>query len=405
MEPVDFYKSNKPKFDFLSEVLPLMKQKAMDSAQSLQQAGEGATSFLSDAASALQGKFKMTQGFGNYNPALYSGITKGSKHLGTDLATPMGTQVFAPSNGTVSYGTDKNWGNYADLSMPDGTVVRFSHLSQTGKNGQVQKGQAIAKTGSTGNSTGAHLDVSVRKGGQYINPMTMDWLRNSVAGQGGGGQGGKGGDWAKGVGSSFKDIGEKIQKAFQGLLPSETIRLENPNRITQDQPPTVQQATADMVEPVNPMPKIDTDSLRKMIEVYGGKDAPILDAAQQIADRAGSYQFWRDNPELLALLPHLETSSGRNVTRPNNWTNWGINYPGNNEAFSQMNPIDVFSRMLSGIAERNSPTLERYVKFRTGQPLTDEQLLDFGSTYEPANPSYGPNLVNGRNRIRQMMNQ
>ena len=178
----DMAKRAETNYDFMSDMVPYIKKQAGSATEKLKTITQGASDFVSDAVSALKGKYKMTQKFGNVNPALYKGITKGSRHLGVDLATPMGTEVMAPTAGKVSYGKDKNWGNYADLTLGDGTVVRFSHLSETGSNQDVQPGQLLAKTGSSGNSTGAHLDISVRKGGQYIDPMTLSWLSQMIGG-------------------------------------------------------------------------------------------------------------------------------------------------------------------------------------------------------------------------------
>lgn len=151
-----------------------------------------------------------------------------------------------------------------------------------------------------------------------------------------------------------------------------------------------------------PTPTPTPDNLAemtRMLSIYGGNDAPIHQYAAQLNKARQTYDFWNDNPELLALLPHLETSSGRNITRPNNLTNWGINYPGNNEIFAQMTPEEVLDRFITGVAER-SPY---YADFRTGEPLTDEELLRFASIYEPANQGYGQNLVEGRRHIRQQL--
>jgi len=145
-------------------------------------------------------------------------------------------------------------------------------------------------------------------------------------------------------------------------------------------------------------PSLDNNTLTKMVDIYGGKDSKLLSYSQQLAD-ATKHDFWKNNPELLALIPHLETGSGRYITRPNNFTNWGINYPGNNEEFAKMTPAEVLQKFIDGIAS-NSPY---YEKFRTGAPLTDQELLEFAKVYEPANPDYGPNLVNGRKHIRNTM--
>jgi murein DD-endopeptidase MepM/ murein hydrolase activator NlpD len=189
IDPVaDQQKRAEQNFDFMSEVAPYLKSKAQQSVQKLQGVADKASDFTSDLvgtvsdALPLKGKFNLTQKFGNVNPELYSGITKGSRHLGVDLATPEGTDVFAPTTGSVNYGADKDWGNFAEMTLPGGTTVRFSHLSKIGQNGSVKAGQAIAKTGSTGNSTGAHLDISARQNGQYIDPMTLSWLNQLIGG-------------------------------------------------------------------------------------------------------------------------------------------------------------------------------------------------------------------------------
>jgi hypothetical protein len=144
---------------------------------------------------------------------------------------------------------------------------------------------------------------------------------------------------------------------------------------------------------------LSMDDMVKMINIYGGEKAPLHQYSNQLAKATQDYDFWGDNPELLALIPHLETSSGRDVTRPNNLTNWGINYPGNNEIFETMDKSSVLDRFLSGMAVRDP----NYPQFRTGQPLSDEELFQLAKIYEPKNDDYGPSLVNGRRHVRQQM--
>lgn len=145
-------------------------------------------------------------------------------------------------------------------------------------------------------------------------------------------------------------------------------------------------------------PSLDTNAFTNMINVYGGKDAPLHKYVPQMQE-ATQYDFWNNNPELLALLPHLETSSGRNITRPNNLINYGIRDPKINDLFERVGIEDAFRRSLKEIGD----TGNTYSSFRTGSPLTDEQLLEFASVYEPMNSSYGPNLVDGRKRIREVL--
>lgn len=139
---------------------------------------------------------------------------------------------------------------------------------------------------------------------------------------------------------------------------------------------------------ISPDSKVDIPSA---INFYGGKDAPLHEYSQQLSKATEDYEFFEDNPYLLPVIAHLETSSGKNITRPNNLLNWGINFPGNNEAFAKMTVEQVLDRAISGLGERS----DIYERFRTGKPLTDEEIVDFANTYEPANLSYGPNLLDG----------
>jgi murein DD-endopeptidase MepM/ murein hydrolase activator NlpD len=118
-------------------------------------------------------KFRVSQKFGNYNPGLYAGRTKGSRHYGADIATPKGTQVYAPISGEVIPGEDRTFGKYVRVLGDDGIVYQFSHLSNAIKGGRVQAGQPIAQTGNSGRSTGAHLDIMAKKGNNYIDPLTL----------------------------------------------------------------------------------------------------------------------------------------------------------------------------------------------------------------------------------------
>lgn len=128
----------------------------------------------------FNGQYRMTQGFGNYNPALYRGVTKDMRHKGVDFATPTGTKVNAPIAGEIITGTDKNWGNYALLKGDDGVTYRFSHLSNTPTSGRVEPGQLIGITGNSGNSTGPHLDISTQINGQFVDPLSLEVLKRYI---------------------------------------------------------------------------------------------------------------------------------------------------------------------------------------------------------------------------------
>ena len=77
---------------------------------------------------------------------------------------PTGTEVVASDGGEVVYtGYNSAMGNYVDIKHSNGYVTRYQHLSSYGvlKGEKVKKGQYIASSGNTGNSTGPHLHFAV----------------------------------------------------------------------------------------------------------------------------------------------------------------------------------------------------------------------------------------------------
>jgi murein DD-endopeptidase MepM/ murein hydrolase activator NlpD len=95
-------------------------------------------------------------------------------HKGVDYAVPTGTTVRAPANGVViETGTDSKLGKFVYIDHGKGTISKFGHLSDNNvvaKGQVVTAGQAIAKSGNTGNSTGAHLHYTVTVNGKPVDP-------------------------------------------------------------------------------------------------------------------------------------------------------------------------------------------------------------------------------------------
>jgi murein DD-endopeptidase MepM/ murein hydrolase activator NlpD len=105
-------------------------------------------------------------------------------HGGIDIAAETGTPVLATADGKVQkVAADKNYGKYVTLEHADGTLTRYGHLSaQNVAEGQrVKAGQAIGAVGSTGRSTGAHLDYRVSKNGVKYDPLSILSVPSSVA--------------------------------------------------------------------------------------------------------------------------------------------------------------------------------------------------------------------------------
>lgn len=97
----------------------------------------------------------------------------GRFHHGIDVAVPTGTNIVAAGAGTVSYaGWRGGYGNTVIIAHGGGFQTLYAHASALlVKAGQpVTQGQAIARIGSTGQSTGPHLHFEVRVNGATRNP-------------------------------------------------------------------------------------------------------------------------------------------------------------------------------------------------------------------------------------------
>ena len=96
-------------------------------------------------------------------------------HSGLDISAPRGTPIKAAAAGTVTYSGScgDGYGNYVVISHGNGVKTLYAHCSQLlVKKGQtVAQGEVIAKVGSTGNSSGNHLHLEVRKNGVTYNPQ------------------------------------------------------------------------------------------------------------------------------------------------------------------------------------------------------------------------------------------
>ncbi|MCD4654785.1 M23 family metallopeptidase [bacterium] len=99
-------------------------------------------------------------------------------HFGIDYAAPSGTPVSALGDGIVVYcGTRGGYGKYVQIKHGDAYETCYGHLSRYGKGIRkgvhVKQGNVIGYVGSTGLSTGPHLDFRVKYRGNFINPNNI----------------------------------------------------------------------------------------------------------------------------------------------------------------------------------------------------------------------------------------
>ena len=99
---------------------------------------------------------------------------KAESHSGIDIPAPAGTPVHAIASGTVAWAyRSSSAGNWVGITHGNGIVSVYMHMSGFNcKEGDyVSAGAVIGYVGSTGQSTGNHLHLSIRKNGVNVNPL------------------------------------------------------------------------------------------------------------------------------------------------------------------------------------------------------------------------------------------
>lgn len=94
-------------------------------------------------------------------------------HRGIDFEARVGDPVLAVADGVVSFaGVRSGYGNVIEVDHGNGYVTRYAHNSRLEKQvgDLVRAGQEIAKAGSSGRSTGAHVHFEVWQDGVVVNP-------------------------------------------------------------------------------------------------------------------------------------------------------------------------------------------------------------------------------------------
>ena len=108
---------------------------------------------------------------------LHPVFRKRMPHYGVDYAAPTGTPVHTTASGVVVERRYRRGnGNYVKIRHSNGYHTYYMHLSRFARisvGSRVSQGQVIGYVGSTGYSTGPHLDYRIERYGRFINPLSF----------------------------------------------------------------------------------------------------------------------------------------------------------------------------------------------------------------------------------------
>ncbi len=115
-----------------------------------------------------------------YHPIL----RKHRPHLGVDYAAPTGTPVSTAGSGTVRFSGYKGQnGRMVKIKHRGGYITYYGHLSKIPKKirkgVKVSQGDIIGYVGSTGLSTGPHLDYRIKFNGRFVDPLKIKLPRGT----------------------------------------------------------------------------------------------------------------------------------------------------------------------------------------------------------------------------------
>jgi murein DD-endopeptidase MepM/ murein hydrolase activator NlpD len=95
-------------------------------------------------------------------------------HFGVDYAAPIGQPVQATGDGVVTFaGWNSGSGRMVKVRHKNSYETMYLHLSRIAvrEGERISGGDIIGNVGSSGDSTGPHLDYRIRYHGSYINPL------------------------------------------------------------------------------------------------------------------------------------------------------------------------------------------------------------------------------------------
>lgn len=109
--------------------------------------------------------------------ATSNGASSSRWHKSIDIAAPAGTAIKSIQGGKVTAnGWVSGYGWTIEVTHDNGYVSMYHHMqnqSSVAVGTEVKQGQTIGNVGSTGNSTGPHLDLTITKDGTPVDPASL----------------------------------------------------------------------------------------------------------------------------------------------------------------------------------------------------------------------------------------
>ena len=109
--------------------------------------------------------------------ATSNGASSSRWHKSIDIAAPAGTAIKSVQGGKVTAnGWVSGYGWTIEVKHDNGYVSMYHHMqnqSSVAVGTEVKQGQTIGNVGSTGNSTGPHLDLTITKDGTPVDPASL----------------------------------------------------------------------------------------------------------------------------------------------------------------------------------------------------------------------------------------
>lgn len=122
----------------------------------------------------VKGKYRISSSYGRRNDPVYRG--RQAFHDGIDIATALGTPVYATGDGVVEKVRYQffGYGNEIVINHGFGYKTRYAHLNSIDvvRGQKIVRGERIGSVGNTGKSTGPHLHYEVLYRTKSVNPNT-----------------------------------------------------------------------------------------------------------------------------------------------------------------------------------------------------------------------------------------